>query len=276
MPRLSTSERAVILAVLAEGNSVASTARITGADKEAILKLLIDVSAICRSVHNRLVRGLRCRLIEADEIWSFVHTKQKRVKPEDVEKGYGDAWLWLATDIDTKLIVSYLVADRGAESAHVFMEDLAARLTHRVQINTDGLLAYVDAVGHNFDNKVDLVHGKKAIIGNPDSSATVSTSHAERLNLTIRMQDRRFTRKTNGFSKKYANHCASVDFHVVYYNFIRVHMSLDVTPAMEAKITDRVWTYADLVELLERKERELLDAPLAKFRSLVRRSKDHS
>lgn len=267
MPRLSTRERAFILAVLAEGNSVASTSRITGADKEAILKLLVDIAAVCRGVHKRLIRNLYCRRIEADEMWSFIQKKQKRVKPEDIEKGHGDSWLWLATCIDTKLIVSYLVADRGQESAHTFMEDLASRLTHRIQITTDGLAVYIDAVGHNFKNEVDFAQRKQIIIGAPNLDNAV-TSHIERLNLTIRMQDRRFTRKTNGFSKKYANHCASVDFHVVYYNFIRVHMSLDVTPAMEAKLTDHVWTYEELVELLERKEREALDAPLAKFRAI--------
>ena len=267
MPRLSTSERAFILAVLAEGNSVASTARITGADKDAILKLLVDVAAVCRDIHNRLVRKLKCRLIEADELWSFIHTKQKRVKPEDIEKGFGDSWLWLATDIDTKLIVSYLVADRDLESAHVFMEDLATRIVNRVQINTDGLPAYLDAVTHNFGKRADFVRLRQDISSMPHVESAV-TSHVERLNLTIRMTDRRFTRKTNGFSKKYANHCASVDFHVFFYNFVRPHMTIKVTPAMEAKITDHVWTYSELVALLEKKESALAQTPIERFRAL--------
>lgn len=272
MARLKTHERAFILAVLAEGNSVSSTSRITGTDKETILKLLVDISAVCRGIHNHLVRKLHCRKIEADEMWSFIYKKEKRAKPDDKAAGFGDAWLWIATDIDTKLIVSYLVGDRGRESADIFMEDLAARLTHRVQITTDGLATYAEAVGSNFGTKADFVRLRQDISNLPNVDSAV-TSHVERLNLTIRMTDRRFTRKTNGFSKKYQNHCASVDFHVVYYNFIRVHMSLDVTPAMEAKITDHVWTYVELVELLEREERKISDAPMERFRSLIRANK---
>lgn len=268
MPRLSRKDRAFVLAVLAEGNSVMSTARITGVDKDAILRLLVDIAPICRSAHNGLVRNLKCERIEADELWSFIKKKQKRCSQDDLDKGFGDSWLWLATDIRTKLIVSYLVADRGAESADVFMTDLKSRLTHRVQLATDGLLVYAEAVNNNF-KKDEVVFAQRGmpVIGAEEASAV--TSRVERLNLTVRMSDRRFTRKTNAFSKKYANHAASVDFHVAFYNFIRPHMSLDgCTPAMEAAIADRAWSFEDLIERLEAKEREADDAALLKFRSL--------
>lgn len=261
----------MILAVLAEGNSIASTARITGADDEAILRLLKDIAAVCRATHDMRIRKLTCRVIEADELWSFVYKKEKRTTPADKAHRRGDAWLWLATDIDTKLIVSYLVADRTLVSATSFMRDLASRLTHRVQLNSDGLLAYVDSVESAFGSDVDFVQAGAIMNGSPDMDCAV-TSHVERLNLTIRMHDRRFTRKTNAFSKRIENHAASVDFHVLYYNFIRVHMSLSVTPAMEAGIADHIWTYEELVELLEQRERDALDAPLAKFRRLRERA----
>lgn len=281
MPRLSRRERAFILSVLAEGNSVASTCRITGANKQTVLNLLVDVARVCRSIHDTRLRNLKCQRIECDELWQFIFKKEKRTTQEDKLKGYGDSWLWLAIDANTKIIISYLVGLRDTECAKHFMLDLASRLSHRVQLTSDGFKPYLEAVEEAFGCDIDFSQLIKAFstengtetvraaqIGNPDMNY-VSTSYSERLNLTIRMQDRRFTRKTNGHSKKLRNHAASVDFHVVYYNFVRVHQTLRVTPAMEAGLTDHIWTYEELSELLEQDEAERQDAPLRKLRALL-------
>jgi IS1 family transposase len=214
--------------------------------------------------------------LQADEIWSFVGKKEKNTDAGDKACGMGDAWVWTGIDADSKLIVSYLVGQRTADCAATFITDLARRLANRVQLSTDGLKVYVDAVENAFGADVDFgqlvksytatIEGQKRyspaqccgaqktpISGNPDSKH-ISTSYSERLNLTIRMQDRRFTRLTNAFSKKLENHVASVHLHNFYYNFCRMHKSLRMTPAMAAGITDRLWNMEDVVAMVEAKE----------------------
>lgn len=276
MNKLPTAKRCQVLTALIEGCSVNSTARMTGVSVPAILKLAVDAGEVCAEAHDYLVRGVKSRRVQADEIWSFVGKKEKNADENDKACGLGDAWVWTGIDADSKLIVSYLVGQRTADCAETFITDLAARLANRVQLSTDGLKVYVDAVEGAFGADVDFgqlvksytatVEGQKRyspaqccgaaktpISGNPDPKH-ISTSYSERLNLTIRMQDRRFTRLTNAFSKKLENHVASVHLHNFYYNFCRVHKSLRVTPAMQAKIADRVWTMEDVVALLEAKE----------------------
>ena len=273
---MSTCKRAQVIATLVEGCSVNSTARLTGISVPTILKLLSDVGDVCADAHDRLVRNVKARRVQADEIWSFVGKKAANATEEEKACGMGDAWVWTAIDADSKLIVSYLVGLRNSECAEEFITDLAQRLAQRVQLSTDGLKIYIDAVKNAFGADVDyaqlvkqyaaVVEGQKryspaeccgaiknTIAGSPDA-AHINTSYSERVNLTIRMSDRRFTRLTNGFSKKLANHISSVHLHNFFYNRCRIHKSLRITPAMAAGLTDRVWTIADVVAMPEQKE----------------------
>ena len=271
MNRLSTSERAKVIAVLVEGNSLRATARITGVARMTIEKLLRDLGAACETFHNANVRGLKSRRVQCDEIWSFVGAKQKNATSEQKAAGWGDAWTWTAIDADSKLIVSWLVGDRSVDTGMIFMQDVAARLTQRVQLSTDGFSNYLVAVDRAFGEDVDYGMIKKVyaapgaggrysppkfvsatranIIGSPDP-AHLSTSYVERNNLTMRMHMRRFTRLTNGFSKKLEMHILNIALHFVYYNFCKIHQSLRVTPAMQAGISDHVWEISELVNLL--------------------------
>lgn len=276
MNKLDSAKRAQVIATLVEGCSVNSTARLTGVSVPTILKLLSDVGDVCADAHDRLVRNVKARRVQADEIWSFVGKKAANATEDEKACGMGDAWVWTAIDADSKLIVSYLVGLRNSECAEAFITDLAQRLAQRVQLSTDGLKIYIDAVENAFGADVDyaqlvkqyaaVVEGQKryspaeccgaiknTIAGNPDA-AHINTSYSERVNLTIRMSDRRFTRLTNAFSKKLANHISSVHLHNFFYNFCRIHKSLRITPAMAAGLTDRVWTIADVVAMLEQKE----------------------
>lgn len=274
MYRLTRQDRARVLSMLVEGVSVSSTCRLTGFSKTTILRLLVEVGDVCQEFLDRTLRGLACRRIQADEIWSFVHSKAKNTTEAGEAMGFGDVWLWLAIDADTKLIVTWLVGSRDAECAVQFMKDVASRLTHRIQLSTDGHGPYLEAVDGAFGCDIDYaqlvkLYGtteldkryrylgarKTAVTGEPDPSY-VSTTFSERLNLTVRMSDRRYTRKTNAHSKKLRNHRASVALHVMFYNFVRVHMTLRVTPAMEAGIATHVWSMEDVVAMLEAKERE--------------------
>lgn len=271
MNRLSTSERAKVIAVLVEGNSLRATARITGVARMTIEKLLRELGAACETFHNATVRGLKSRRVQCDEIWSFVGAKQKNATDEQKAAGWGDAWTWTAIDADSKLIVSWLVGDRGQDTAMRFMQDVAARLTQRVQLSTDGYSNYLVAVDRAFGDDVDYGMIKKVyaapgaggrysppkfvsatratVIGTPDP-AHLSTSYVERNNLTMRMHMRRFTRLTNGFSKKLEMHMLNLALHFAYYNFCKVHQSLRVTPAMQAGLSDHVWEITELVALL--------------------------
>lgn len=276
MNRLSRDERIQVIKQLLEGASVSSAARITEVSMPAILSLLVDVGSVCAAAHDRLVRGLNTQRVECDEIWQFIARKNKNASAAQQARGEGDSWTWIGIDAESKLIISYLVADRGGEAAKQFIADLASRLANRVQISTDGYSPYVEAIEQAFGADVDYAQiikqygntpetekryspaactgSRKVIVnGNPDP-AFISTSYIERTNLTVRTADRRFTRLTCAFSKKWANHVASVQLHFFAFNFVRMHRTLRMTPAMAAGITDRLWTVADIVDLLETKE----------------------
>lgn len=274
MNRLSTTKRAQIVAALIEGNSVRGTCRLTGVSKDAVLKLIPELGVACRQHHDAAVRGVRTRRVQCDEVWSFCYAKEKNVPVAKEGTGAGSVWTWTAIDADTKLILSYLCGGRDASYACQFMEDLASRVTTRIQITTDGHRAYAEAVEGAFGMDVDyamLIKLYGAPTDNPDSRYSpaqcigirtgilsgnpdrqhISTSFVERQNLNLRMGVRRFTRLTNAFSKKFENHCHMVAIYHAYYNFCRVHQTLRVTPAMEAGLTDHIWSVAELVNLLE-------------------------
>jgi IS1 family transposase len=277
MNRLSTTERAAIVRALVEGNSIRATCRITGRDKGTVLALLNDLGAVCTAYQSKTIRGIQSRRIQCDEIWAFCYAKQKNVPKKMAGKyGVGDVWTWTALDQDSKLIVCWYIGPRDAISAGPFIQDLSERLAGRVEITTDGLGSYVPAVYDAFGGTVDfaqivkLYEGnderktsarysppkhvatkKHRVSGDPDM-ATISTSHVERQNLTMRMGMRRFTRLTNAFSKKLQNHENAVALHFMYYNFGRVHQTLRVTPAMAAGIADHVWSVEEIAGLLER------------------------
>jgi IS1 family transposase len=272
MNRLSLQKRAQIISALAEGTAINAVSRMTGVSKVTILKLLKDVGEACAKFENKALRNLTCKHIQSDEIWSFCYAKEKNV-PHNKQGtfGYGNVWTWTALDSDTKLLCSWMIGDRSAMTANSFMRDLASRLANRVQLTTDGLRAYLDAVEGAFGVDVDYAmlvklygndrEGEERyspaecigcrsveITGNPDPKR-ISTSHVERFNLTIRMHMRRFTRLTNAHSKKIENHMHAFAIHAVHYNFVRIHQTIRVTPAMEAGISDHVWTMEDLVGL---------------------------
>jgi IS1 family transposase len=276
MNRLNVSDRAKILTLLVEGMSVNATCRATGAAKNTVLKLLADVGAACAAYQDRVMFNLQCKRIQCDEIWAFVGMKERNV-PAALKGtvGYGDVYTWTAIDADTKLIPCWHVGSRRPESARAFINDLAARLLNRVQLTTDGHKAYLAAVDHAFGGDIDYAmlvklygpaHGNQqerkyspgeccgairgTVCGEPDAEH-ISTSYVERANLTMRMHMRRFTRLTNGFSKKLENHMHAVSLHFMFYNFCKVHKSLRVTPAMEAKIDDHVWTMEEVVMMAD-------------------------
>jgi IS1 family transposase len=273
MNKLSPERQAQVIAALVEGNSIRATVRMTGVAKNTIVKLLVDVGRACAEYQDRTLHNLSCKSIQCDEIWSFCYSKQKNV-PEDKKGrfGYGDVWTWTALDADTKLIVSWLVADRGATAAMEFIGDLAERLSNKVQLTTDGHKVYLNAVESAFGGDIDYamlvkIYGeepggekryspaecigtqKSIISGKPDDQH-ISTSYVERHNLTMRMSMRRFTRLTNGFSKKLENHTHALSLYFMYYNFCRIHQTLRVTPAMAAAVTDHVWEIDDIIKLI--------------------------
>jgi IS1 family transposase len=277
MNRLDSEKRAQAVAALVEGNSIRSGCRMTGIARNTISSLLVDLGTACAEYQDKALQNLPCRRIQCDEIWAFCYAKDKNV-PTDKQGqfGYGSIWTWTALDADTKLITSWMVGTRDAESAHMFMQDLVGRLANRVQLTTDGHKPYLEAVDYAFGGDVDYgmlvkIYGgpdepekrygpakyvaseKRTITGNP-SSKHISTSYVERQNLTMRMHMRRFTRLTNGFSKKVENHIAAVSLHFMYYNFVRVHQTLRVTPAMAGGVTDRLWEVSDIIRLLEERE----------------------
>jgi IS1 family transposase len=275
MNRLSTENRTRVVAALVEGNSLRATARMTGVARMTVEKLLRDLGAACAHYQDEHLRNLRCRRIQCDEIWSFVYAKQKNVTGAIAEKhpDAGDMWTWTAIDADSKLIVSWLVGTRDAGAAYTFMQDVASRLRNRVQLTTDGHTPYLAAVEDAFGGDIDYAMLQKiygsdpqnekryspavclgaiahTITGDPNPKH-VSTSYIERQNLTMRMHMRRFTRLTNGFSKKVEMHGHSVALHFMYYNFCKIHQTLRVTPAMEAGISEHVWTIEELVALVD-------------------------
>jgi len=245
----------------------------TGVSKVTILRLLESLGPACAEYQDKALRGLTCKRIQCDEIWQFCYAKEKNV-PADKrgQFGFGDVWTWVAIDADTKLIPTFMLGNRDARTARAFMDDLAARLANRVQLTTDGLKVYLDAVEGAFGCNIDFaqlvkLYGasqdevryspaecigceRKIINGNP-KTRHISTSFVERQNLTMRMGMRRFTRLTNGFSKKIENHFYAVAIHFMHYNFCRIHQTLRVTPAMEAGVANHIWSTEELVSLLD-------------------------
>ena len=275
MNKLSREERGCILHLLCEGNSIRAVTRVTGASKKAVSKLMVDAGQAAAWYQDRVFVSLTCKRLQVDEIWAFVHCKQKNVaKAKAAPAEAGDVWTWTAIDADTKLIPSWFVGGRDSNAAILFMDDLRSRLANRVQLTSDGHKAYLEAVEGAFGSDVDcaqlvklygpsseLAKGryspaecigarKTPIEGNPDPDH-ISTSYAERQNLNMRMHTRRFTRLTNAFSKKIENHAHSVALFAMYYNFVRIHKTLRTTPAMAAGVTNRLWEIGDIVDVLE-------------------------
>ena len=274
MNRLPLERRAQVLGMLAEGNSLRATSRMADVSINTVTKLLVDMGAACERFQDETLRDLKCKRIQGDEIWSFVYAKAKNV-PEAMRGawGVGDVWTWVAMDADSKLVPSWGVGRRDAYTGHAFIRDLASRLAHRVQVTTDGHKVYLEAIEGAFGANVDYAmlvktyegdSGKSPetryspahctgtreiqITGNPDPEH-ISTSHIERQNLTMRMSMRRFTRLTNGFSKKVENLKAHLALHYMFYNFGRIHKTLRVTPAMEAGKADHVWSLEEIAAL---------------------------
>lgn len=262
MNRLSFERRCSVIQALVEGNSIRGTERITGVVKKTILKLLRDVGRVAEAYQDRVLRDLPCRLIQADELWTFVYSKRRNIPPErEGQFGFGDVWTWVAMDAETKLVVTWWNGQRTAEDAVAFMRDLAPRLRNRVQLTTDGLSFYPYAVDIAFGGDVDYgttikdfdggeFPAKAIIQGNPDPKL-ISTSLIERQNLTMRMEMRRFARRTNAHSKDVRNHAHMVALHYLHYNFARPHMSLSgATPAQAIGLTKRRWRIQTIVRLL--------------------------
>ncbi|MEO5928998.1 MAG: IS1 family transposase [Candidatus Kapaibacterium sp.] len=273
MNKLTLAKRTQIIHCLVEGMSLRATTRIADVSINTVSKLLVDAGKACAAYQDETLRGLTCKRIQVDEIWSFVYAKQKNASDEMKEAGTaGDVWTWTAIDADTKLVPSWLVGSRDAECAGMFIKDLACRLSNRVQLTSDGLKTYLEAVDMAFGADIDYgmlvkVYGpeiggdhryspaectgaiKTVVMGKPDK-AHISTSYVERQNLTMRMQMRRFTRLTNAFSKKVENHAHAVALHSMYYNFVRLHKTLRCSPAMEAGVTNHLWEVEDIAKLV--------------------------
>ena len=275
MNKLPLKSRSLILNMLCEGQSMRATARLADVSFNTVAKLLIDAGKVCADLHDELVQGVTASRVQCDEVWSFTYAKQKNVAMAKAAPSQaGDTWTWTALDADTKLIVSSMVGGRDAEYANAFMDDVASRLANRVQMTTDGHKAYLEAVEGSFGADIDYaqlikVYGnapetfkgryspadctgivKRTVEGQPEEKH-ISTSFVERQNLTMRMQMRRFTRLTNAFSKKLENHMHMVALYTVWYNFIRIHKTLRVTPAMEAGLSKTVWDMEDLVRIMD-------------------------
>jgi len=278
MNRLTSKQREQVISALVEGCSIRSTVRMTGVCKKTVMRLLVEVGAVCADYQDKVFQNLKCERMQVDECWQFVYCKEKTVTNKILAKnpGAGDAWLWAAIDADTKLVPCWLVGQRTPSAARDFIEDLAGRLANRIQLTTDGLKMYVRAVDRSFGNDIDYamltkIYGPPegpekryspavcigcethTMTGTPDPKH-ISTSYVERHNLSVRMTNRRFTRLTNAFSKKNENHAAAVALGYFAYNFIKIHRTLRMTPAMAAGVTNRLWDVADLVALWESSE----------------------
>jgi hypothetical protein len=275
MNKLDTKTRAQILAMLCEGASMRSVSRLTDTSINTVSKLLVDAGRFCAGFHDARVRGVKASKVQVDEIWSFTAAKEKNVAAMKAPiDGAGDTWTWTAIEADTKLLISHFVGGRDGECAKWFIDDMASRITNRIQLTSDGHKAYLEAVEGAFGADIDYamlikLYGnapesfkgrysqadctgikKNKIEGKPDM-AHVSTSYVERSNLTMRMHNRRFTRLTNAFSKKFENHAHMVAIYAVWYNWIRIHKTLRVTPAMAAGISDTVMNWSDIVEAMD-------------------------
>lgn len=272
MNKLPLAKRTQILGLLVEGTSLRATSRLADVSINTVTKLLIDVGTACAAYQDTALRNLPCKRVQIDEIWSFCYAKAKNVpKAKAAPADAGDVWTWTAIDADTKLVASFLVADRSGSACKQFVADLASRMASRIQLTSDGYRAYITAVDDAFAGNVDYatiekIYGpesaerrytppvcigtvRKDINGLPDQ-AHVSTSFVERQNLTMRMSMRRFTRLTNAFSKKVENHAHAVALHFMYYNFGRIHKTLRITPAMAAGVSDHVWSLEEIAVLI--------------------------
>jgi IS1 family transposase len=285
MNKLPIAKRAQILSMLCEGSSMRAITRVTGVSINTVTKLLIDAGKACDAYHDEHVRGVKAIRIQCDEVWAFCYSKQKNVADaKAAPEGAGDVWTWTALEASSKLLVSYMVGNRDGEYAAALMDDLRGRLANKVQLTTDGHKAYLQAVEDAFGADIDYamlvkLYGagpattddaagrryspaecvgirKETITGKPDPKH-VSTSYVERSNLSIRMHMRRFTRLTNAHSKKIENHIWAVALHVMFYNFVRIHSTLRMSPAMAAGVSDRLWEMSDIVALIDARE----DAP---------------
>jgi IS1 family transposase len=275
MNKLTAERKAQVISALVEGNSIRSVVRMTGVAKGTISRLLVEAGKACYQYQDSALRSLNCQRVQVNEIWSFCYAKQRNVTAEIAEaRVAGDVWTWVAIDADTKLVCSWLVGKRDAGCATEFIQDLANRMANRIQLTSDGHRVYVNAVADAFGNDVDYamlikVYGgtdrstearyspaefkgteKIRVIGKP-AMKHVSTSFVERQNLTMRMRMRRFTRLTNAFSKKIDNHEAAIALHYMHYNFVAIHQTLRVTPAMAAGVTNRLWSVRDIVAMIE-------------------------
>jgi IS1 family transposase len=280
MNRLTKEKRAQILGMMVEGNGIRAISRMTGASKNTVVKLLVDAGRAFAAYQDQALRGLKPQRIQVDEIWAFVYAKQKNVPEHKRDSGAGDVYTWTALDADTKLIISWLVSDRSKEAAKEFIDDLSQRIVRRVQLTSDGYTAYQPVIAEAFKNKIDYaqlvkIYGTEGtsirtsryspppcvgaephiVSGDPDPKH-ISTSFVERQNLTMRMSMRRFTRLTNAFSKKFENHAHSVAIHFMHYNFVRIHQTTRLTPAMAAGVTDKLWDLSDMVRVIEKWEAE--------------------
>jgi len=274
--RLTAQKHVQVISALVEGMSIRSVVRMTGVSKNTVVKLLEDIGNACAIYQDKAFRNLKCHRIECDEIWSFVHAKEGHL-PKELQGvfGYGDIYTWVAIDAETKLVPCWNVGRRDAQSGMAFIKDLGERVTTRFQLSTDGFKLYLTAVEETFGADIDYgmvvkIYGvteddtkkrysppkcigceKEVVAASPDMNL-ISASYVERQNLTMRMGMRRFTRLTNGFSKKIENHMHAIALHYMYYNFVRIHKTLRCTPAMEAGITKKLWSIEDIVALLER------------------------
>jgi IS1 family transposase len=266
---LKTERQEIAIAALVEGSSIRSVERMTGIHRDTIMRLMVRIGQNCEKLLDSYMRNLTCKNLQVDEIWCFVGKKQRHLQETDNFEEMGDQWVFIALDADSKLIPSYMVGKRTADNAHAFIKDLAGRLDNRVQLSSDALSAYIDAVEQNFGMNIDygqlvktyeadpigpgryspphVINADRIIISGTPKISNISTSYVERQNLTIRMQLRRFTRLTNAFSKKLENLKAAVALHFAHYNFVRIHGSLRVTPAMAAGVTDHIWNIEEII-----------------------------
>lgn len=268
---LSNEKQAAVIASLAEGNSIRSVERMTGIHRDTIMRLGVRVGEGCAMLMDAKMRNLNCRMLQMDEIWGFVGMKQKNTSRADRRKGFGDVWTFVAIDVDSRMVPAFMVGRRDGYTANTFVEDLACRINGRPQISTDALRAYREAVERGFGANVDygqvikvfkepdlvgqrrysppeVIGAERHVISGNPVRASISTSYVERQNLTMRMHMRRLTRLTNGFSKKLENFQAAVGLHFGYYNFVRVHKTLRMTPAMAGGVTDHIWTVPELLD----------------------------
>lgn len=280
MNRLDSKTRTQVLSCILEGCSIRATVRMTGVSKKAVMRLMVEAGTVAAEYQDKIFRNLKCRRIQVDELWGFIYCKEKNVTGEIASRNAaaGDVWLWTAIDAETKLVPSFMLGNRDAKSARYFIDDLASRLASRVQLTSDGFRPYLEAVEGAFGCEIDYAMlvkmyesnqeetryspakcvscESKPVTGKPDPKH-ISTSYVERQNWTVRTNMRRYTRLSNGFSRKIENHWAAVALNYFAYNFIRIHRTLRITPAMAADIADRLFDVSDLVGLLEAEERQI-------------------